>query len=139
MNRIYHTWDRWECYPAGFYDGQKTGKTDDECREEYRAFLSDIPRFGAALRRVVDEWPNSCEHYLTNESMNRIAWLGQASACIAMGLPSRYRPGYFLLTKDQQQKADLRALECLNEWLADHGEEAVELEGAGAKSLVNLY
>lgn len=137
--RIYHTWDKWECYPAGFYEGQKTGKTDDECRELYREFLSDIPRFRRAMRNVLSNWPNSSEHYLTNESMNRIAWLGQSSACIEMGVPSKYRSGYFLLTDDQQAKADAAALEILNEWLMGRGFDAVNTEGAGAKTKVNLY
>ncbi len=137
--RIYHTWDKWECYPAGFYEGQKTGATDDECRESYREFLADPGRFGAALERVLDEWKNSCEHYLTNESMNRVAWLGQASACIAMGLPSKYRSGYFLLTDDQKKAADALALEYLNKWLAVRGGEKVDLDGAGVSAQVNLY
>lgn len=137
--RIYHTWDKWECYPAGFYEGQLTGKTDEECREMYRAFLSDLTRFGIALNRVLSEWANSCEHYLTNESMNRIAWLGQASACIDIGIPSKYRSGYFLLTDEQQKQADLLALEYLNRWLLSKGFDPVDLEGAGVKTKVNLY
>lgn len=137
--RIYHTWDKWECYPAGFYEGQKEGMTDDECKEAYRAFLADLDRFDAALRRVVSEWVNSCEHYLTNEAMNRVAWLGQASACIDMGLPSRYRSGYFLLTEEQQKAADDLALEYLNKWLAEHGFQPVNLDDAGVKAKVNLY
>lgn len=137
--RVYHTWDKWECYPAGFYEGGKDGIEDDDCKEMYRSFLSDLDRFDAALRRVVSEWGNSCEHYLTNEAMNRVAWLGQASACIAMGLPSKYRSGYFLLTEDQQKAADSLALEYLNKWLAEHGDEPVNLDGAGVQAQVNLY
>ena len=67
MKRIYHTWDEWECYPAGFYENRPANKdlTDDDCRETYRALLADIPRFRAALDRVITEWHNSCEHYLS--------------------------------------------------------------------------
>lgn len=137
--RIYHTWEKWECYPAGFYEGQVTGKTDEECKEMYRAFLADLDAFDSALRRVMAEWPKSTEHYLTNESMNRVAWLGQASACIALGLPSKYRSGYFLLTDEQQKAADNLALEYLNKWLAEHGDQPVELEGAGVSAKVNIY
>lgn len=138
-DRIYHTWDKWECYPAGFYEGHLSGKTDDEAKEMYRAFLSDLDAFDKALRRVMAEWPKSCEHYLTNESMNRVAWLGQASACIALGLPSKYRSGYFLLTDQQQKDADALALEYLNKWLTEHGDEPVDLAGAGVSTKVNLY
>lgn len=139
QKRIYHTWDKWECYPAGFYENQKEGLTDDECKEMYRAFLSDLDLFRGACWRVTTEWKNSCEHYLTNEAMNRIAWMGQASACIHMGIPSKYRSGYFLLTDEEQKAADLVALEALNRWLIEHHREPVDLESAGVKAKVNLY
>ena len=137
--RIYHTWDKWECYPAGLYENGKEGKTDEECRKDYADFLADLPRFESALKRILAEWPRSCEHYLTNESMNRIAWLGQASACLMVGLPSRYRSGYFLLTDEQQKSADNLALKYLNKWLSDHGFDETDLEGAGVKAKVNIY
>lgn len=141
MKRIYHTWDEWECYPAGFYENRPADKTltDDDCREIYRALLADIPRFREALARVITEWKNSCEHYLTNERMNRIAWLGQASLCIAEGIPSRYRGGYMLLTDEQKLAADLAALDALNTWLEAHGEAPLTLEQAGSKTEMNLY
>lgn len=139
LKRIYHTWDKWECYPAGFYEGHSEGMGDEQAKESYRAFLADLDRFGAAMKRVLSEWPNSCEHYLTNESMNRVAWMGQASACIAMGLPSKYRSGYFLLTDDQQNAADALALKYINEWLNARGHDSISLDGAGVKAKVNLY
>lgn len=138
-DRIHHTYEKWECYPAGFYDTKHPVLSDEEAKEAYRAFLADLPAFEAALKRVLGEWPNSCEHYLTNEAMNRIAWLGQASACLALGLPSRYRPGYFLLTEDQQRAADNLALSYLNLWLEVHGRPTVDLDGAGVRAQVNLY
>lgn len=141
MKRIYHTWDEWECYPAGFYDNRPADKglSDDDCREIYRRLLSDIPRFEAALQRVLAEWPTSCEHYLSNERMNRIAWLGQASLCIEEGIPSRFRGGYMLLTDEQKLAADTAALGALNQWLTARGEAALTLEQAGSKTQMDLY
>lgn len=126
-------WDKWECYHAGFYESHPKDRmlSQDECREIYRQLLADIPQFRAALHRVIAEWPNSCEHYLSNERMNRIAWLGQASLCIAHGIPYCYRGGYMLLTPEQRHVADLAALDALNEWLAGRGEPAVALARAG--------
>ena len=139
IKRVYHTYDKWECYPAGFYEEQAEGLTEQECKEAYAGFLKDEHRFREALASVLISWPNSSEHYLTNEKMNRIAWLGQASACIALGVPSKYRSGYFLLSKEEQQAADLIALEYLNDWLVSRGEEPVNLEGAGVSAKANLY
>lgn len=136
MKRIYHTWDRWECYPAGFYNTRppRTDMTDDDCRNTCRELLADTTRFATALARVTTEWPNSCEHYLTNERMNRIAWLGQASLTIAHGIPARYRGGYMLLAPEQRLNADLAALDALNAWLAKRGEPETTLAGAGSKN-----
>lgn len=141
MERIYHTWDEWECYPAGFYESRHPDPavSDDEAIEQYAVFLKDNEAFRAALERVITEWPHSCEHYLSNERMNRIAWLGQASACIAEGLPSRYRSGYNRLTEDEQRAADTLALEYLNRWLTLRGEPTLTLETAASKTQMDLY
>lgn len=144
MKRIYHTWDKWECYPAGFYN-EKPNKSDypDATKEKlekiYSEFLMDEKKFSAALSRVVAEWKNSCEHYLSNENMNRLAWLGQASACIELKLPSTYRSGFHLLSEEQQKAADLVALNGLNAWLKTQSEAELTYEQAQSKTEANLY
>lgn len=139
--RILHQWQEWECYPAGFYEEKPPkGMTNEEAEFAFRDFLIDMDQFDEALGTVTDEWKNSCEHYLSNERMNRIAWLGQAGACIAKGLPSRFCGGYNLLTPEQKIAADTRALEWLNVWLKDNGRpELKSLEEAGSKTEMNLY
>lgn len=140
MTRIYHTWDKWECYPAGFYETKApNGISAREANRMYAEFLKDTPRFEAALERVITEWKNSCEHYLTNEQMNRIAWLGQASMCIATGVPECFRGGFNMLPPQEQHAANLVALKWLNIWLTRHGESETDLPGAGVNSKVDLY
>jgi len=94
----------------------------DEARRQYAVFLRDIPRFTAALARVLDEWPISCEQFLTNEQSNRIAWLGQASMCIATRVPSVFRAGFMLLSNGDRVHANATALEWLHIWLRRRGE-----------------
>lgn len=140
IKRIFHTWDEWECYPAGFYETKPpNGMTDEEALEAYRDFLADLPAFDEALKKVTTEWVNSCEHYLTNERMNRIAWLGQASACYALGLPRHYRAGYHKLTERQQREADELALVYLNKWLDANGQGQLTLLTAQSKTRMDLY
>lgn len=139
-DRIFHEWQDWECYPAGFYgDKPPKGLGVAECEEMYREFLADIDRFGAALQRLGKEWPNSCEHYLTNERMNRIAWLGQAAMCLETGVPSRFCGGYNLLTPEQQEAADRKALEYLNQWLSANGRATLTWEEAQSKTKADIY
>lgn len=140
-NRIFHTWEKWECYKAGFYsDNAPLGMSIDDCETRYKEFLSDLPLFEKYLARVITEWKFSCEHYLTNENMNRIAWLGQASMCLYSSVPSKYRGGYNLLTGDQKIAADSMALVYLNKWLkANNRPEIESLESAISKTEANLY
>jgi ParB-like chromosome segregation protein Spo0J len=129
-SRIFHRHEDWECHQAGFYAPTKTGVSREQGEEMYRAFLSDLEKFEDALGHVVLEWQHSCEHYLTNIAMNRIAWLGQAAMCYATGIPASYRGGFSLLTEEQQRAADELALEYLNYWLEAHRRPTVTMEEA---------
>jgi hypothetical protein len=139
MKRIYHTWDKWECYPDGFYETRVPHMTDEEANEGYRLFLTTPVAFEFGLIRVIRLWPNSCEHYLSNERMNRIAWLGQAAACTIFRLPSKYRSGYHRLTDEQKRAADELALKYLNRWLSERGEPTLTMEEAQSKTEMDLY
>lgn len=140
MERIYHTWDKWECYPAGFYSEKPPkGMENDECELAYRDFLSDLTEFASGLEGVTKEWVNSCEHYLTNESMNRIAWLGQAAMCYVNNIPSRFRGGYNLLSDDQKDAADNLALEYLNKWREQYGQPPLDKTAVKSRTEANLY
>ena len=129
-NRIFHTHDKWECYAAGFYANTLDGVTKQQAEEAYRDFLGDDALFADALQHVITEWTHSCEHYLTNVAMNRIAYLGQAAACYALGLPAVFRSGFYLLPEDKQTRANEIALEYLNKWLAANGRAQVTMEEA---------
>lgn len=139
-DRIFHTFDKWECHKAGFYASKKDGMTAEECEKAYADFLSDDVRFKEALDGVLAEWINSCEHYLTNRAMNRIAWLGQAAMCYATGVPSKFCSGFNLLTTEQQDKANSIALDALNYWMKKYGREELTIEEAlSIGRQVNIY
>lgn len=139
IKRIYHTWDKWECYPSGFYEAKHPTMSKEECLVFYAEFLRDKKRFSDALRLLTSKWKNSCEHYLTNEKMNRIAWLGQAAACYDSSVPACYRAGYFRLTEQEQFTANLVALTWLNVWLINNNYDPVDLIGAGIKAHADIY
>lgn len=140
MERIYHTWEKWECYPAGFYEDRcPDGMSKEEGEEMYRSFLSDLPAFEAALQAVTTEWKHSCEHYLSNECMNRIAWLGQAAMAYRHGVPSMCRGGFNRLTPDQQEAANALALEYLNRWMERYGEPELTWETVKSRTQMDLY
>lgn len=141
IERIYHTWDKWECYPAGMYETKPpgVGMTAEECRETYAEFLREPARFRAGLDGVLADWPRSAEHYLTNERMNRIAWLGQAAVCHQHRIPRVFRAGFMLLSPAEQDAANRLALEYLNKFLQSRGAPPLTLEDAQSKTEADLY
>jgi len=122
--RVYHTFDKWECYKAGFYSPQ----VDAKAVETYRTFLACPENFRTGLELVLREWPYSCEHHLTNQALNRIAWLGQAAACRMLGIGREARAGYQHLTDEQKDQANRLAHEYLNKFLTQHGLSVVSYE-----------
>lgn len=137
--RILHTWDKWECFRAGFHAERPPGMTQEEGEAAYTRFLADLPAFEGALQAVTSGWKHSCEHYLTNDRMNRVAWLGQASVAYALGIPSVCRGGYQALTLDQKYAADMMALKYLNIWLEANGRNQMMLSDAVGRTEAELY
>lgn len=138
--RIFHTFDKWECHKAGFYATSVNGKSADECERSYAEFLKDDEKFISACERVISEWKHSCEHYLTNTAMNRIAWMGQAAACISEGLPNKYCSGFNLLSDEEQDRANGIALDAINKWMTANDRPALSMEEAlSAGRQVNIY
>jgi len=93
------------------------GMPADDAKHFYSIFLSDIEWFESAMCRVGEEWPLSCEHFLSNAATNRLAWLGQAAMCISTGVPAAFRGGFKLLSVDAQRTANQVAEKYLTEWL----------------------
>ena len=138
--RILHTYEKWECFKAGFYGTRPPpGMTEDDCEVAYRDFLANIPLFEETLSMVITEWKFSCEHYLSNDNMNRIAWLGQASLCYRHGISSQFRGGYNMLSPDQQERADRSALKFLNKWLVNNNLEPLDESIIKEKPKADIY
>ena len=121
ITRIYHPWWKWECYKAGFFKKESNKERQSAHQKAYVELLSDLDKFAYAMRCVINYWPYSCEHNLTNESMNRIAWLGQASACYTFGACAEQTRGAFHhLSQKQQDEANALADLYLKFWTTRH-------------------
>lgn len=140
QTRIFHTYDKWECHKAGLYASNVEGMSHEECQEEFKRILSDEKLFEEILSKLIVEWKHSCEHYLTNKSMNRIAWLGQAAVCYHSGIPAKYSNAWFDMEQRFQDRANQIAFKYLNKWLSENGMEEVSLEeGILINRQVELY
>jgi len=121
VQRVFHKWDDWECTAAGMYSAANCVGTDEHVfKLKYRDFLANLDRFQHGIDRVFAEWPISCENFLTNQNINRVAWIGQSSACIELGLPSSFKGGFWLLSINEQQRANELAENNLVKWIIKH-------------------
>jgi hypothetical protein len=116
MNRVYHHHDRLEEYEAGLWR-QTSGAEHRKLVAFCVAFMNDTAAFAAAMADVVDQWPFSCEHNLSASNVNRVAWLGQAACCVAIGAPEGCtRVAWHLLSDDARAAANEQARFFIEEW-----------------------
>lgn len=125
IEKIWHPWEKWECYKAGFWGPYPEGVTQKSGEEAYRDFFLS-GEFRKTAKKVLAEWPYSCEHNLTSTTINKIAWLGQASLAYATGVPAECRAGFKLLDKETQQEMNQIAREELLNWYKEQGYEPPE-------------
>lgn len=79
--------------------------------------FSDPEETRRLMQRVTLEWKYSCEHNLSNMSMNRIAYLGQAACCIEHKVPSTITmEAWNKVDKQFRDIADSIASELIKEW-----------------------
>ena len=117
MNRVYHPYWMWEDHKAGFYDNI-SGEQKKEMINKVVELFSDQKLTRKYIMRVIDEWVFSCQHNLSNESLNRIAYLGQGACCLFAGVPSTITmEAWSLVSKENQDKADEIAKDVLNIWI----------------------
>lgn len=115
-NRIYHPYILWEDYKAGFYDNV-SGENKKQMIESVIEFFSNPELTRSFMMKVVKEWKYSCEHNLTNESMNKIAYIGQGACCIYGGIPSTVTmEAWSKVPKEHQLEADKIALSVIEHW-----------------------
>lgn len=123
MKKIWHPYTSWEDWQNGmwrFVGGNQRRKYLKSAIE----FTGDAKLYGSFMRRVINEWPISCEHHLTDININRKAWLGHAATCLAIQCPEDItRQAWGYLTEQQQDDANAEAQNAINEWLAKHDEK----------------
>lgn len=115
MKRIFHPYNKWEDFPAGFYDG--AGKNKPEVINKVVELFCSPKLTEHYMRLVTATWPNSCEHNLTNPAMNRIAYIGQGACCIYAGVSSTITmEAWSSVPKEFRDQADKIAAIVLKEW-----------------------
>jgi len=122
MDRIYHSWEKWEDHEAGFYNNI-SGSNREELEEKVFELFEDEKKCREMMYRVVNEWRNSSEHNLSNNGMNKVAYLGQAACCLFAGVPSTVTMSCWRhINKSYRDRADEIAKEVLSFWESMYAE-----------------
>jgi len=73
--------------------------------------------YGAAMVKAVNNWYYSCEHFLSNLSINRKAYIGHCACCIEHSYPEYLvRKAWWMLSEQQRILADNEALKAISLW-----------------------
>lgn len=113
--QVFHHFSKWEDYKHGFYN-----TTCDDIQEHIKksiALLSNQKEFYKYAKRVIDEWVYSCEHNLTDPSLNKIAYIGQSACCLANNTPAFVtRLAWSYVDEKDQKRANNTAKQILREY-----------------------
>lgn len=116
IQQIYHPYYLWEDYKSGFYDNI-SGAKKEIILQQVVSFFNNSKLVKEYMTKVIEQWVYSCEHNLSNLSMNRIAYLGQSAACIYCAAPSMLTMTAWSFVETKNQKiANEIALEIINKW-----------------------
>ena len=117
--QVSHPWWTWEDHKDGMYSTAVDWQSKIPLARE---LLAAPERLEPAMAAVVDAWPISTEHHLTNPSENRKAWLGQAACRLDAGVPAMAtRSAWPQLTDAERATANACASRVIREWEIDRG------------------
>jgi len=116
MKQIFHHYKLWEDYTYNFYDN--ISGVEKELKEQKVLEMFNSKELTKKMMfAVVNDWEYSCEHNLTNEGMNKIAYIGQAACALYDNIPNTVTmSGWHLLTDKVRERANSIAKEALNIW-----------------------
>lgn len=117
MKRIYHHYEKWEDFKNGMW---RRVSPEDELSMLGQAieFTGNATKYGMAMIRVINEWPITCEHNLTNQSINQKAFIGHCAVCLELGIPEYIvRMAWKHLSDSQRFEANKKAEIAINQWV----------------------
>jgi hypothetical protein len=119
MKQIYHNYLLWEDYKNGMYE--TVFDNESELINKSILLLSDKDEFNIKCKEVIDSWVKCTDVNLTNKSINRQSWLGQAVCCYCFGTPEiATRKAWGKLSNETKKQANLIADENIKYYERKH-------------------
>lgn len=79
--RIFYHHDKWECWKNGLYYNAKAN--NENHIKKSVLVLSNQKLFFMWCNILKKRWPVSFEVHISNKTINRQAWIGQAACCVS--------------------------------------------------------
>jgi len=116
MNRIYHHHKLWEEVKYNMY-GCFDLKDKDILIKKVINYFNNSSLVKYWMEKVIEDFKFSCEHNFTNTSMNRVAWLGQASVAYAYKICDDItKIAWNYLDEETQNRANETAKRLVERW-----------------------
>lgn len=116
MKQIFHNYQKWEDYINGMWR-KETKEYEDVHLKIAIEFTGNDELYGNAMMEVIENWKYTCEHNLSDKSINRKAFIGHCAVCYKLGIPEYItRMAWHYLTQEQQDKANKKAEHAIKQW-----------------------
>ncbi len=147
MIQVWTPYWKWECYKSGMWS--KVDKiTEAKMFKTAIEFTGNHTIYGKAMSQVIYKWKNTMKNNLTNQSINRRAFLGHCAVFYKLQIPEYIvRSAWKHLTDEQRRLADIQAENNIKEWelwymkklknMSKCGKEDVTKTGYQTKLLLN--
>ena len=117
VGQIFHHYSFWEDYKHNFYDNVSGIEKDKKRLLVFEMFNSEkLTR--DCMTYVIKNWKYSMEHNLTNNSINKIAYIGQCACAYYGNIPNTVTMECWSeLSKEVQERSNKIAEELINKWI----------------------
>lgn len=123
MKKVFYRYEFWEDYQNGMYRNSNDSGREDRIKRAAELFR-DETKCREEMRTVAFSWKISAEVNFTNPSVNKQAWLGQASCCHYCGAGDLETiEAWHTLTDAERDKANEIADEVFAEWCRKYEKE----------------
>ena len=118
MKRIFHPYTIMEDYLNGMYEEEKDGRS--ERIKKACGILGNKKTCREAMEMAVKQWKYATEYNLSNDKINKRAWLGQACCSIYANVhEDETRESWGMLIDIQREEANRIADEIISKWILE--------------------
>lgn len=115
IKQRFHHFSKWEDFRSGLYDS--TCERYEEKVQLSIDLLSNQKHFYEVATEMVNTWNYSSEQMLTDASVNKKAWIGQASCCFNHNSPDyATKDAWWKIPEKIRDEANTTATIVMMEW-----------------------